>query len=76
MSIKPMQELRDRFAHNLRATREKKGISQQGLALLCGINRTEISLFERGKRSPRLDMIIHLGNALEVSPAELLDGME
>lgn len=76
MSIAPMQDLRERFAQNLRAARVERGVSQQRLAVLCGMNRTEISLFERGYRSPRLDMILHLARALDMSAAELLDGIE
>ena len=76
MAIAPQQELRAQFAHNLLRARTSKGLSQQDLAVLCGMNRTEISLFERSERSPRLEMIVLLARALEIDPQELLDGLD
>jgi transcriptional regulator with XRE-family HTH domain len=64
---------RKRFAENLRARRKQQGLSQEALAGLCGLDRTEISLLECSKRSPRLDTIVVLARALELgSSAELL----
>lgn len=76
MAIAPQQELRDQFAKNLYAARTKRGLSQHDLAKLCDLNRTEISLFERSERSPRLEMIVLLSRALEVSPEDLLEDVE
>jgi len=43
---------------------------------VCDLHRTEISLLERCKRSPRLETIVILSRGLELaSPAELLDGI-
>lgn len=68
--------IRDRFALNLRTARRRKGISQQQLAEGCGLHRTEISLLERGVRSPRLETLITLMFALDLStPGELLEGL-
>jgi len=52
------------------------GLSQEQLADRCGLDRTEISLLERGKRFPRLDTLVKLARALELdSLGELLDGI-
>ena len=68
--------VRDRFAANLRKARTRKGLSQQKLAEVCGLHRTEISLLERGIRSPRLETLITLTFALDLkTPAELLEGL-
>ncbi|HTZ62823.1 MAG TPA: helix-turn-helix transcriptional regulator [Solirubrobacteraceae bacterium] len=68
--------VRDRFAANLRKARNRKGLSQQKLAEVCGLHRTEISLLERGIRSPRLETLITLTFALDLpTPAELLEGL-
>jgi transcriptional regulator with XRE-family HTH domain len=68
--------VRARFAHNLRSVRSRKGLSQHELAEACGLHRTEISLLERGIRSPRLETLISLTFALELdTPAELLEGL-
>ena len=76
MAIKPQPMPRERFAENLAAARARLGLSQQELALRCGLSRTEISLFERRARSPRLEMIVALSRALEVEPRDLLQGID
>jgi transcriptional regulator with XRE-family HTH domain len=68
-------ELRDRFAINLRKARQKQGISQEALAALCDLHRTEISLLERGGREPRLGTIVKLAAALDTSPEDLCTGI-
>lgn len=68
--------MRKPFAANLRKHRERVGISQEELGAMCGLHRTEISLLERRKRSPRLETIVVLARALKLdSPADLLDGI-
>lgn len=76
MAIKPQAVPREHFAQNLQIARVRLGLSQQQLAIRCGLSRTEISLFERRARSPRLEMIVALSRALEVEPGELLEGIE
>lgn len=71
-----MDPAHERFAANLRAQRIRLGLSQEALADLCGLHRTEISLLERRKRSPRLDTIVGLARGLQLeSVRELLDGV-
>ena len=69
-------EVNDRFAENLRRHRTMAGLSQERLAFVCRLHRTEISLLERGAREPRLSTIVRLARGLDVSPAALLDGIE
>lgn len=51
------------------------GLSQEDLALLIGLHRTEVSQVERGLRVPRLDTILKLAAGVEVSPCELVVGL-
>lgn len=68
-----MESVRTQFAANLRHHRQRRGMSQEALANICELHRTEISLLERGKRSPRLETIVVLARGLELSsPVELL----
>ena len=76
MAIKPQTVPRECFAQNLQAARLRLGLSQQQLARRCGLSRTEVSLFERRARSPRLEMIVALSRALGVEPGELLQGID
>jgi transcriptional regulator with XRE-family HTH domain len=46
-------------------------MSQESLALTCGLDRTYISGIERGVRNPSLTNILKIAAALEVSPAEI-----
>jgi transcriptional regulator with XRE-family HTH domain len=71
-----MEHVREQFAANLRRHRTRIGLSQEALADVCDLHRTEISLLERCKRSPRLETIVILSRGLELSsPAELLEGI-
>jgi transcriptional regulator with XRE-family HTH domain len=71
-----MKSAREQFAANLRLQREKVGLSQEALANLCDLHRTEISLLERSKRSPRLETIVILARGLKLtSPGDLLQGI-
>jgi transcriptional regulator with XRE-family HTH domain len=71
-----MEVVREQFAANLRRHRTRVGLSQEALADVCDLHRTEISLLERCKRTPRLETIVILSRGLGLaSPAELLDGI-
>jgi transcriptional regulator with XRE-family HTH domain len=71
-----MDGVREQFATNLRQHRLAVGLSQEALASLCDLHRTEISLLERCKRSPRLETIVILSRGLDLhSPSQLLDGI-
>jgi len=71
-----MESARKQFAFNLRHHRQKVGLSQEALAKICNLHRTEISLLERCKRSPRLETIVILARGLKLaSPGELLEGI-
>jgi transcriptional regulator with XRE-family HTH domain len=67
--------LAHRFGQNLILARRRVCLSQVATAERAGLDRTEISLLERGKRVPRLDTVIKLGGAVEVQPCVLLEGM-
>jgi transcriptional regulator with XRE-family HTH domain len=71
-----VETVRKQFAANLREQRERAGLSQEALADACDLHRTEISLLERCKRSPRLETIVILSRGLGLSStAELLTGI-
>jgi transcriptional regulator with XRE-family HTH domain len=69
-----MDRVHASFAANLRDRRKRLGLSQEALAELCDLHRTEISLLERSKRSPRLNTLVDLARGLQLaSVCELLD---
>lgn len=56
----------------LRRIREQKGISQDRLSELAGLDRTYISLIECGKRNPSLATIDKISHVLGVKTWEIL----
>ena len=64
--VPAMETVRTQFAANLRHHRDRAGLSQEALADICDLHRTEISLLERRKRSPRLETIVILARGLQL----------
>ena len=64
------------FGKNLRFLREKKNISQEKLADLCGLHRTYISDVERGERNISLENIQKIANALQLEIIDLFEGTD
>ena len=56
----------------LRAQRIQKGFSQEELAHRVGLDRTYISLLERGLRQPTLGTLVKLSDALEIQPEDFV----
>jgi transcriptional regulator with XRE-family HTH domain len=58
---------------NLRAAREKLGLTQEEVAERSGVQAGEVSRIERGKRDPQVSTVEKLAAAVELSPGRLLD---
>jgi len=69
-------EVKDAFGLVLKQVRVEYPLSQEKLASLSNLDRTYISLMERGKRNPSLETIFALALALEVLPSELITKTE
>ncbi len=68
--------LAERFGTNLVRCRKRADLSQEGLAVRASLHRTEIGNLERGLRVARIDTLLKLAGSLEVTPGELLTGLE
>jgi transcriptional regulator with XRE-family HTH domain len=66
------QRLKEVFGQELRKARNVAGISQEKLALLVGLDRTYISMLERGLRQPTLTTIFLLCPPLNLSSVEMV----
>jgi len=64
------------FGLVLRELRRQKGLSQEAVASLTGLEVVELQGLERGMREPTLALIFKLARALGVEPSELLSRME
>lgn len=57
----------------IRAQREQLGLSQEKLAEQCGLDRSYISMLERGKRNPSLLNLLKLTKGLKTSVSKLTE---
>jgi len=64
------------FGKVLRELREEKQLSQEKLAEYCELDRTYISMLERGLRQPTITTIFKLAKALNISPTALIEKVE
>ena len=69
-------QLQTAFGEVLRHLRNKAGFSQEQLALDCGLDRTYISLLERGLRQPTLTTLFTLAKSLGIKPSKLINSVE
>jgi len=70
------RDLNTAFADVLRQLREQAGLSQEALATKSGLDRTYISLLERGLRQPTLKTLGRLADALDIRLTALFRRLE
>lgn len=56
--------------------RHEKGMSQELLSGLAGLDRTHYSKIERGLRSPTIDTLFKIAQALEIPPDQIIREIE
>ena len=61
-----------RFGAQVRAARQRQGLTLEALAAAAGVSRATLSNLERGEHSPSLTAATNVARALRVSLAELL----
>lgn len=64
------------IGRELRNARDQAGLTQEQLAESAGVHRTYVSLLERDKKSPTLDVLFRLCDALGISAAKLIVAAE
>ena len=60
----------------IRALRERKGLSQERLADLAGLHRNFIGLIERGQRNPTFLTLVAICSKLGLPLSEMVEGAE
>lgn len=63
-----------KIAENLRNARESKGMSQNELATLVGVNQSMIAHIENGLKIPSLGVCLELARVLNTTVDELCKG--
>lgn len=64
------------FGAAVRAARLQRGLAQETLAFLAGIERSHMGKIERGGHLPTLVLIFRIAKALECPAAELIAATE
>ena len=60
----------------IQSYRLRKGMSQEVLSSLAGLDRTHYSKIERGLRSPTLDTLFKIAQALDIPPSDIVRQIE
>jgi transcriptional regulator with XRE-family HTH domain len=74
--IQPESGPEKAFGKALREIREGMEISQERLALESGLDRTYISLIERGINSPSSRVLVKIAAILKIQPSKIVRRME
>lgn len=70
------KKLEQAFGEVLRKLRVEQNLSQDKLAELSHLDRTYISLLERGLRTPTISTLFSISNALDNSPSRIIKLVE
>lgn len=70
------EDLEKLFGIILKRIRIDKGISQEDLAYDSDLDRTFISLLERGQRQPTIATLFKLAKSLGIKPSEMVKILE
>lgn len=71
-----MENINKAIAKSLVKLRHTASISQEELAGRAGIHRTYVSQIERGLKSPTLQVLIQIANALDTTASSILQEIE
>ena len=66
-----MTNLREIFAHNLKAKRKKSGFTQAKLAEKVGVSTHHIAMIEIARHYPTLELVERIANTLKIEIYEL-----
>jgi transcriptional regulator with XRE-family HTH domain len=66
------QTISEKFGQVIKAVRERQGMTQEKLAELAEIDRTYVSMIERGKRHPTLEVASRMASALSMKLSEVI----
>ena len=73
MSANADDDVKATFGHRIRVLRKRAGLSQEQLALKCGLDRTYIGGVERGERNISIVNIEKIANAMDLTPKDLFE---
>ena len=69
-------DIEQAFGIIIKKYRLERFLSQEKLAFESGLDRTYISLLERGKRKPTINTLFAISRVLEVQPYRIIKDIE
>jgi transcriptional regulator with XRE-family HTH domain len=60
----------------LRKARETAGLTQEEVSFRAGVHRTYVSMLERERKSPTIDVLFRLCDAIGLKASELISRVE
>ncbi len=60
------------LGNRIQSAREAKNLTQEQLAEALGLKAIHIAMLEKGEKPPKVETLVNLANALEVSADDLL----
>ncbi len=69
-------DMRRLVGRNVRRFRRERGLTQEAFAVKSGFSQQYLSDLERGIRNPTVVTLFELAQALEVTPADLVQADE
>ena len=73
--MKKRADILEKFGARVRELRKDQGYSQENFAYACGLDRTYMGGIERGERNLALRNINLIAETLDISLAELMEGV-
>lgn len=67
-----MKSLEQSFGQILKEFRTHSGLSQETLALECDLDRSYISMLERGLKQPTISTLFKLSKPLGIKPSKFI----
>jgi XRE family transcriptional regulator, regulator of sulfur utilization len=74
-SLEALQDVQKAVGQNIKAIRSKKGVTQDQLAELAGLNRVHLYRIETGRQSMTLRTLKIIADALDVKMRDLIGNL-
>ena len=71
-----IRKLFSMLGNELRKARENADLTQEQLALDADVDRTYISMLENNKKSPTVDMLFRICDAMDVAASDIIRRVE
>ncbi|AQQ55250.1 helix-turn-helix domain-containing protein [Planococcus lenghuensis] len=71
MTSKNESDIYEKIGSALKAIRKEKKLTLQDIEAHSGLNRSTVSLIERGMQNVSIGWIVHYCNTLDIDPAEV-----